>query len=273
MSRKHPKRRAGIMAFAAIAGIFIVTVVGGLGLGVAAADSSDEVALAGAFGFSNTTQRATSEATVSDIGLSAASQDPAEESYREQSALASASPRNVSAGMKMIDDMERAEQERIAADNIAVFDRVAVKKAMQGVASSSNLPAYEYDLPAVDWSVGYEAFIAEWTSRIDAYLDGSPLAGYGAVFAQAAWENGVDPRWSPAISNTESGKGLVCFLPCNAWGWGDTGWDSWESAIRAHVAGLGSGYGYCITLSAAQAYCPPNWYSWYYDTLGQMSLI
>ena len=69
--------------------------------------------------------------------------------------------------------------------------------------------------------MGKAAFIEEWTARIDAYLAGSPLAGYGSVFAEAAWEYSIDPRWSPAISNTESSKGRICFLPHNAWGWGD----------------------------------------------------
>ena len=132
---------------------------------------------------------------------------------------------------------------------------------------------YEYDLPAVDWSVGQDEFIAEWTERIDAYLAGSALAGYGRVFAEAAWDNGVDPRWSPAIANTESGKGSVCFLPYNAWGWGQSSWGDWDSAIRAHVAGLAAGYGYCITPEAAAAYCPPNAGYWYSATIEQMACM
>ncbi len=128
-------------------------------------------------------------------------------------------------------------------------------------------------LEEVDWSIGREAFIEEWTARIDAYLAGTPLAGYGVNFATAAWENSVDPRWSPAISNTESSNGLHCFLPYNAWGWGDRSWNSWEEAIADHVAGLAAGYGYSLTLANAYQYCPPNYINWYYNTLGQMSLI
>lgn len=79
-------------------------------------------------------------------------------------------------------------------------------------------------------------FVAQWTGRIDAYLAGSPMAGTGKVFAEAAWDYGVDPRWSPAISNTESSKGLYCSGSCNAWGWGGCSWGSWEEAIRDHVA-------------------------------------
>ena len=214
--------------------------------------------------------------------------------------LVSTSQRNVDSGLKMIDAKEKAEQERIAADNIAVFERVESKKAMQGVASTpaptadvvadvqpeavekqaepvetdvQEEPLMEYNLPAIDWSVGREAFVAEWSARIDAYLAGSPLSGYGTTFAEAAWENGIDPRWSPAISNTESGKGSVCFLPHNAWGWGSSAWGDWDTAIRAHVAGLASGYGYSLTPEGAAMYCPPHAADWYNKTLAQMASI
>ena len=117
------------------------------------------------------------------------------------------------------------------------------------------------------------AFVSEWSARIDAYLAGSPLAGQGTTFAKAAYEYGVDPRFSPAISFTESGKGAVCFLPHNAWGWGSSSWDSWEEAIYDHVAGLASGYGGQISEEAARKYCPPTWQSWYNRTLEQMNMI
>ena len=128
----------------------------------------------------------------------------------------------------------------------------------------------DYGLSEVDWSVGREAFVAEWASRIDAYLSGSALSGYGYAFAEAAWDYGVDPRWSPAITDTESGKGSVCFLPCNAWGWGESSWGDWDTAIRSHVKGLAEGYGYCVTPSAAVVYCPPNSGFWYSNTYEEM---
>lgn len=277
MSRKQPNRKAGNMAITAIAGIFFAIVVGGVGFGVASADSMDEMERAGAFGFS----KVSDSAAVLSLSEVASDISEAEPAYYEQSALAYVAPRDLNAGMRMVDEMERAEQERIARENAIVLERVAAEQAQQGVAASEELvqgaapapEAVEYNLPAVDWSVGKEAFLAEWTARIDDYLAGSPLAGYGAVFAEAAWDNGVDPRWSPAISNTESGKGSVCFLPCNAWGWGSSSWDDWESAIRSHVAGLAAGYGYSITPEAAQAYCPPTWDEWYAKTIDQMSFI
>ena len=133
-----------------------------------------------------------------------------------------------------------------------------------------------YDVPTddgADWGSDEKAFIAEWGSRIDAFLAGSPMEGQGATFARAAWAYGVDPRWSPAIANTESSKGVSCFRPYNAWGWGNASWSSWEEAIDAHVAGLARGYGYSITIDAAQKYCPPNWEVWYNNTLSAMNSI
>lgn len=124
----------------------------------------------------------------------------------------------------------------------------------------------------IDWSSDKTSFVGEWTGRIDAYLAGSPLAGQGKTFAEAAWNYGVDPRWSPAISNTESSKGLYCFRPHNAWGWGQVSWGSWEEAIDAHVRGLARGYGYTITIEGAQKYCE-NWEHWYNSTLNQMNMI
>ena len=118
-----------------------------------------------------------------------------------------------------------------------------------------------------------DSFIAEWSARIDAYLGGSPLAGQGATFATAAWNYGVDPRWSPAIAYAESSLGAACFLPHNAWGWGSSSWGSWEEAIDSHVAGLAHGYGYTITYEAAAKYCPPNANHWYNVVLAQMNSI
>ena len=124
-----------------------------------------------------------------------------------------------------------------------------------------------------DWGQDEETFVNEWAGRIDAYLAGSALDGQGKTFAHAAWVYGIDPRWSPAISNTESSKGGICFLPYNAWGWGQSSWSSWEEAIDAHVAALASSYGYTISIGAAKTYCPPNWEFWYKATVEQMNAI
>lgn len=116
--------------------------------------------------------------------------------------------------------------------------------------------------------------VGSWASRIDAYLAGSPLEGYGADFAQAASDYGVDPRISPAISCVESGKGAVCFRSHNAWGWGQVDWPDWPTAIRGHVSGFARGYGGTLTLEGAQMYAGSSIYAqWYSTVLSEMERI
>lgn len=162
-----------------------------------------------------------------------------------------------------------AEKEKAAAE-----EKEADKPQEETSSEPSGSGGQEVEAPndSVDWSTDKRAFVDEWTPRIDAYLAGSPLAGQGKTFAEAAWNYGVDPRWSPAISFTESSKGAACFLPYNAWGWGNVSWSSWEEAIDAHVRGLARGYGYTISVDAAKKYCE-KWEHWYNTTLAQMEMI
>lgn len=187
----------------------------------------------------------------------------------EQFILETGASRNLD---DVISQVQVAEEEaRIAAEEEArQAEQAAIQQAQEAQSKKSSAAVGIGD---VDFSVGHDAFIEEWTARIDAYLAGSPLAGHGADFAQAAWDNGVDPRWSPAISCTESGKGSVCFMPYNAWGWTGGSWSSWSNAIYAHVAGLAAGYGHTITYANAAKYCPPNTDHWYHTTLSEMAKI
>ena len=99
------------------------------------------------------------------------------------------------------------------ADEEAASELAALQQASSELAggteesSSVVLP----DTSGVNWNTDEASFVAEWSARIDAYLAGSPLEGYGSTFAAAAWKYGVDPRWSPAISNTESPKEPIAF--------------------------------------------------------------
>ncbi len=202
----------------------------------------------------------------------------------EQSALAQAKQDADARALEAERALTAAQEARLEAQRQAqeaarqAAEASAVAKVATGAASGSAVvdPADEA-VAAVgddaDWSEDEASFVSSWAARIDAYLAGSPLAGQGRTFAQAAWNYGVDPRWSPAISYTESSLGAACFLPHNAWGWGSSSWDSWEEAIDAHVRGLARGYGYTISPEAAQKYCPPTWESWYNRTLEQMNLI
>lgn len=254
-------------------------VVSCIGFGIASAGgwSRSEVA---EFGLSAAAVMPTSSSSASATGAAsssvssgatyAASSSTSIDSVTEGLVLESAAKRDVSAGVQEIAEEEEAA--RIAAEEAARAEEerhIAVAAAAKAAAAAVEAPV----LPDVDFTCGKEAFVAEWTARIDAYLAGSPLAGYGCVFAEAAWDNGVDPRWSPAISNTESSKGTNCFRAYNAWGWMAESWSSWNEAINAHIAGLASGYGYTISVANAKKYCPPTYLDWYAKTVSEMAKI
>lgn len=268
--RRYKQRKSSIVAKIAAVGCASIVLAGCIGFGIASAGGSAQEV--DAFGIDALS------APVSEADTATFAENATDPSAREATVLASTAKRDISKGIEAIEAEEEAA--RIAAEEAARTEeaaRVAAAEAAKAeqqahVAQDSAASALA-SLPDVDFSVGKEAFISTWTERIDAYLAGSPLAGQGATFASAAWDYGVDPRWSPAISNTESSKGAVCFKPYNAWGWGQSGWGSWEEAINAHVAGLASVYGYSITYGAAMKYCPPNYDHWFNATLGQMMMI
>lgn len=190
-------------------------------------------------------------------------------SSSEQFILETSASRNLDGAISQVQIAE--EEARIAAEEA---ERQAEEEAIQQAQEAQSVKSSAaVGIGDVDFSVGHDAFVEEWTARIDRYLAGFPLAGHGADFAQAAWEYGVDPRWSPAISCTESTKGSHCYAPYNAWGWTGGAWSDWTTAIYAHVAGLASGYGHTITYANAAKYCPPNTDHWYRTTLSEMAKI
>lgn len=178
------------------------------------------------------------------------------------------------AAKKAAEEAAKKKAAEEAAKKEAAEKRDAAKKSQE---SSSDDAADAGDAVAkpdgANWDSSKSDFVSKWAPRIDRYLSGSALAGQGKTFAAAAWDNGVDPRWSPAISTIESGKGESCFRSHNAWGWGSVNWDSWEEAINGHVRGLARGYGYTISVEGAKMYCPPNWQHWYSAVSKEMNSI
>lgn len=120
------------------------------------------------------------------------------------------------------------------------------------------------DMDYANLRISTDAEIEGWAQRIDGYLEGTELAGYGRLFAECAARYQVDPRLSPAISTTESGNGRVCVAPYNAWGWGGPGnwasWDSWEEAIEAHVSGLASNGYASMGREECASYCDESYW-------------
>lgn len=269
--KRYQQQKPNVAARVALVGVAACALVASIGMGVASGVSG---APEGIDSFGIAEQRA--EASESS-SLATSASDTA---VVETSSLQSSAPRDISAGIADIEAEEEAA--RLAAEQAAREEEEArIAAAEEARAAQVEVVVQEQEvveentssLSEVDWSVGKDAFVAEWTARIDAYLAGSALAGQGATFALAAWENGVDPRFSPAISNTESSKGGSCFLPYNAWGWDESSWSNWTDAINAHVAGLGASYGYSLTYENAAKYCPPHAADWYNKTLAQMQLI
>ena len=74
-------------------------------------------------------------------------------------------------------------------------------------------------------------FVALWGKKIDEYNKGYPLEGYGDVFAEKAYECGIDPRWSPALARVITNSGENCDYPYNAWNIDNKMFGSWEESI------------------------------------------
>ncbi len=198
--------------------------------------------------------------------------------HEAEAALAAATNARMEAQRQIEAQIEREKAEAEAA--------IAAAKEASGSTFTPTNPETktEVEVPTkpstgpVDWSVGRDAFVNTWSSRINSYLSGSPMAGTGQAFAEAAWNSGVDPRWSPAIAMAESTKGA--YVPYgnsnNAWGWTAVGggfrrFGSFDEGARQHVAYLGRVYGPTVTPSAAKKYVgTAHWSYWYSKVVAQM---
>ncbi|HAM37106.1 MAG: hypothetical protein UR96_C0047G0005 [candidate division WS6 bacterium GW2011_GWC1_36_11] len=103
-------------------------------------------------------------------------------------------------------------------------------------------------------------------AKIKAYLDkrAAPLADYANEFVAAADTYQIDYNLVAAISVIESEGGKHTFRPYNAWGWGKSGFSSWEDGIWAVSKGLSKYYAKGMTTprSISYSYCPPSADSW-----------
>ncbi|WP_321973014.1 hypothetical protein [Paratractidigestivibacter sp.] len=189
----------------------------------------------------------------------------------------------IAARQKLIEEQQGKAAEETAAESAdaaatdAAADETATLTTQSGTEAKVEVPSTDAISAVTTTDAGLadaeSEFVNMWQPRIDAYLAGSPLAGYGKTFAEAAWTYGTDPRLSPAISCVESSKGVVCSKSHNAWGWGSSSWSDWDSAIRDHVKGLATTYGGQLTVGGAQMYCPTTWQDWYSSVLSEMNSI
>ena len=172
---------------------------------------------------------------------------------------------------------QKAEEEakqKAAEEAAAAAETEEEKEEAEEEAQESATASEQASASSVDWSSDKTAFVEKWAARIDSYLAGSPTAGCGEAYAEAAWDYGVDPRWAPAISCIESSMGSNCFASYNAWGYGSSGFSSWEEGITTVVAALGGSlYGGYHTRAAANTYCPSNADAWYTNVAAEMAKI
>lgn len=164
-------------------------------------------------------------------------------------------------------NVERKEQ-LLAAEQVIEEASAAVADTEARLERVRNAPPALDGCEPIDWSLSDDEIVAEWAPRIDAYLAGHGLAGHGEDFVRAGIMYGVDPRFSVAISNTESTRGDFCFKPFNAWGYMGHSWSNWTDAIYDHTQYLSSSlYHGRLDAHTAQTYCPPTWQSWLSNTL------
>lgn len=183
--------------------------------------------------------------------------------------LAQKKAESESARQRLQEDVANAQAAAEEANERYKQTKEAKVAAAQKVSSGTTVT-----LSTVDWSADKTAFVEEWSSRIDSYLSGSPLYGYGKVFASCAYDNNLDPRISPAISLVESSKGAVCFRPYNAWGLMGKSFSSWEESIAYDCQYMaGPLYNGQINAKTAQTYCPPTWSSWLSKVQTEMAKI
>lgn len=127
-----------------------------------------------------------------------------------------------------------------------------------GVASDGTpapLPTPEPDAEVVAAEVDARAV------AIDAFLEGSPLAGQGAEFVAAGDRYGLDPRLMVAVSVFETGRCTAYHPPFNCWGYGPgLRFGSYAEAIdrvTRTFAGYGVGVetGLCYWVSGPRGAC------------------
>lgn len=207
-----------------------------------------------------------------DMKMTKAMSDAINE-YTQQKADAESTKSELDA---QLDDAQKMVNEAQQALSKARDDERSAIAAKNAAASATGDES-SMEISSVDWSQDKTAFVDEWGARIDRYLSGSPIAGTGKIFAAAAYDNGVDPRVSPAISCIESGKGRAMITSTkNLWGWGGGTMNmgsTWEQAIYKHVQGWKAGYGTTVTPAMARKYCPPNAANWYRNVVNEMNKI
>lgn len=163
---------------------------------------------------------------------------------------------------------EQAEQQyaSMVEERISVLGGIDVSVASEPVRAN---------LDPMAWDDEKYSFVSEWAPRIDAYLNrfSSPLNDYGAIFASAAYDVGIDPRIAPAIAFVDTSLGRNMVLSRNAWGMDGKDYSNWVDSIYSYSSWYRSMYGSEFTESQARRYSPGNWRAWHAKVSSEMRVI
>ena len=248
-------KKTGLVAKIAAIGCASVVAVGCFGYGLAAAGGSSSP-------FGGTASSApAAEVLVSNVSDTSVG-----------SVLSQPASRDITQGVQAVEAEKEAE--RIAAEQAALAEEQArIQAAEQALAKARTTDASSAmsQLAEVDWSCGKDAFISEWANRINNYLAGSPLAGQGEDFRYRCMGKRRRSSLVAGYFQYRVHQGCKLLPAAQRVGLGLYRLELVEEAINAHVAGLAKGYGYTISYSNAQKYCPPNYDNWFRDTLREMS--
>ena len=158
---------------------------------------------------------------------------------------------------------------QVIGDNVPV-NLVQADQGQVSIVSTENIPAENTEVSSNEATDVRVAKIKAYLSKRNA-----PLADYANEFVAAADRYGIDYRLVASISVIESEGGKNTFKPYNAWGWGKSGFSSWEEGIWKVSEGLSKYYAKGMTTPRAisYSYCPPTADSWAAKVQFVMELI
>jgi len=99
----------------------------------------------------------------------------------------------------------------------------------------------------------------EKVAKIEYYLRGSPLAGYGDWMVTEGERTDVNPFLCPAVAEAESSLGRALCGSCNAWGMLGCSFSSWQNGITRWFDNINVHWGRGVTSSyQLRGYCVPD---------------
>jgi len=99
---------------------------------------------------------------------------------------------------------------------------------------------------------------AEKVAKIEYYLRGSPLSGYGDWMVTEGERTGINPFLCPAVAEAESSLGRALCGSCNAWGMLGCSFSSWQNGITRWFDNCILHWGQAQSSYEMAGYCVPD---------------